>query len=162
MTAFYKHPLEILMDSLISSVVIYLLVGLGPAAGAAAMVLSGIGELFYHWNVKTPHWLGFIFQRPESHLVHHQEALHDYNYSDLPLWDMVFGTFRNPREWDKRCGLGEKNELRLREMLFGIDVWRCAPQNIEWRKSARKVADTRWLALQVRLARLTLNANNQL
>ena len=142
MTAFYKHPLEILLDSLISSVIIYLLVGLGPAAGAGAMVLSGIGELFYHWNVKTPHWLGFIFQRPESHLVHHQEALHDYNYSDLPLWDILFGTFRNPREWDERCGLGEENEHRLIEMLFGIDVWRCAPRSIECRELTRNFRTT--------------------
>src|ERR1700687_2546792 len=124
LTAFYKHPLEILIDSLLSSLIIYLLIGLGPVTGAGAVLLSGIGELCYHWNVKTPYWLGFIFQRPESHLVHHQEALHDYNYSDLPLWDIVFGTFRNPREWNERCGLGEKNEHRLGEMLIGIDVWR--------------------------------------
>jgi sterol desaturase/sphingolipid hydroxylase (fatty acid hydroxylase superfamily) len=134
LTAFYKNPLEILIDSLLSSVVIYLLIGLSPAAGAGAVLLSGIGELCYHWNVKTPYWLGFIFQRPESHLIHHQEALHDYNYSDLPLWDIVFGTFRNPREWNERCGLGEKNEHRLGEMLIGIDVWRCAPLEVKWRR----------------------------
>jgi sterol desaturase/sphingolipid hydroxylase (fatty acid hydroxylase superfamily) len=124
LTAFYKHPIEILIDSVLSSAVVYLVIGLGPAAGAGAMMLSGIGELFYHWNVGTPHWLGFIFQRPESHLVHHEEGLHDYNYSDLPLWDIMFGTFRNPREWNHRCGLGERNEHRLGEMLLGIDVWR--------------------------------------
>jgi hypothetical protein len=44
---------------------------------------------------------------------------------------IVFGTFRNPREWNERCGLGEKNERRLGEMLIGIDVWRCAPHKVE-------------------------------
>jgi sterol desaturase/sphingolipid hydroxylase (fatty acid hydroxylase superfamily) len=130
LTAFYKNPLEILIDSVLSSVVIYLLIGLSPAAGAGAVLLSAIGELCYHWNVKTPYWIGFIFQRPESHLVHHQEALHDYNYSDLPLWDIMFGTFKNPREWNKRCGLGDRNEHRIAEMLIGIDVWRSAPPNV--------------------------------
>ena len=66
--------------------------------------------------------LGFFFQRPESHLIHHQEKVHDYNYSDLPIWDMLFGTFRNPREWDARCGLGEENESRIVEMFLCIDV----------------------------------------
>jgi sterol desaturase/sphingolipid hydroxylase (fatty acid hydroxylase superfamily) len=81
-----------------------------------------LAELFYHWNVKTPHWLGYIFQRPESHCVHHQEGVHSFNYADLPLWDMLFGTFRNPRTWEARCGFGAENEHRLLEMLFGVDV----------------------------------------
>lgn len=66
-------------------------------------------------------WLGFIVERPESHRIHHQEGVHAYNYADLPLWDMLFGTFRNPRHWDARCGFGS-NELRLAEMLAGVDV----------------------------------------
>jgi len=71
--------------------------------------------------VPTPYWLGFVIQRPESHCVHHQEGLPYYNFGDLPLWDMLFGTFRNPREWNLRCGFAEK-EARLGEMLLGIDV----------------------------------------
>jgi hypothetical protein len=35
--------------------------GLGAATGA--MLISGLAELVYHWNVSTPYWLGFIFQR---------------------------------------------------------------------------------------------------
>ena len=45
----------------------------------------GLAELFYHWNVPTPYWLGYLVQRPESHCVHHEEGLHAYNYGDLPL-----------------------------------------------------------------------------
>jgi sterol desaturase/sphingolipid hydroxylase (fatty acid hydroxylase superfamily) len=47
--------------------------------------------------------------------------VHSYNYSDLPLWDMLFGTFRNPRRWKARCGFGA-DEHRLLAMLCGIDV----------------------------------------
>ncbi|OAI51211.1 hypothetical protein AYO44_17180 [Planctomycetaceae bacterium SCGC AG-212-F19] len=121
-TSFYKHPLEIAANSILSSVVVYFGVGLGPEAAAGAVLLTGLAELIYHWNVPTPYWLGFIFQRPESHCVHHQEGHHSHNYGDLPIWDMLFGTFRNPRQWDARCGFGPEREHQLGRMLAGVDV----------------------------------------
>jgi sterol desaturase/sphingolipid hydroxylase (fatty acid hydroxylase superfamily) len=48
--------------------------------------------------------------------------VHSFNYSDLPLWDMMFGTFRNPRRWEARCGFGAEREPRLAEMLRGVNV----------------------------------------
>jgi sterol desaturase/sphingolipid hydroxylase (fatty acid hydroxylase superfamily) len=122
LTSFYKHPLEILANSLLSSAILYLLVGLSPAAATGAVMLTGLAELVYHWNVRTPHWLGYLIQRPESHCVHHQEGVHTYNFSDLPLWDMLFGTFRNPPSFDARCGFGPEREPRLGEMLVFTDV----------------------------------------
>jgi sterol desaturase/sphingolipid hydroxylase (fatty acid hydroxylase superfamily) len=126
-TAFYKHPFEVIANVLISSTVSYLVVGLDATAAAYAMLLSGLAELFYHWNVPTPHWLGYLLQRPESHCVHHQEGVHSYNYGDLPLWDMLFGTFRNPRRWEGRCGFGSEPEHQLVRMLVGKDVNKPAP-----------------------------------
>jgi sterol desaturase/sphingolipid hydroxylase (fatty acid hydroxylase superfamily) len=123
-TAFYKHPLEIMINSVLSSAILYLLCGLTPEAASLAVLLTGLGELVYHWNVKTPYWLGFIFQRPESHCVHHQQRHHTQNFSDLPLWDMLFGTFNNPRVFDKACGFTADRELQLKEMLLGKDVHR--------------------------------------
>lgn len=120
-TSFYKHPLEIAVNGLLSSAILYLLVGVGPAAAALAVLMTGVAEFFYHWNVRTPYWLGFLVQRPESHCVHHQEGLHSFNFADLPLWDALFGTLRNPREWTDRCGLGEA-EHDLLPMLLGRDV----------------------------------------
>ena len=72
--------------------------------------------------MKTPYWLGYLFQRPESHCVHHQEGVHSYNYADLPLWDMLFGTFRNPKSCEARCGFGPAREHAAAEMLAGVDV----------------------------------------
>ena len=120
-TSFYKHPLEIATNSVLSSAILYGLVGLDSRAATYAVLLTGLGELFYHWNVATPHWVGYIFQRPESHCVHHQEGIHHYNYADLPLWDMLFGTFKNPRSFRGACGIGE-HERRLAEMLAGRDM----------------------------------------
>jgi len=45
------------------------------------------------------------------------------------MWDMLFGTFRNPKKWDARCGFGPAAEFRLGEMLRGVDVNTNAPAN---------------------------------
>ena len=89
---------------------------------AAVVTLTGLAELVYHWKVRTPAWLGYLFQRPESHCVHHQEGLHRYNYSDLPLWDMLFGTFRNPREFHGECGFVAGADRRMSAMFAFDDV----------------------------------------
>lgn len=61
------------------------LAGRTREAAAYAIQLSGVAELFYHGDVSTPHWLGYLVQRPESRCVHHQPRLHAGNYGDLPL-----------------------------------------------------------------------------
>ncbi len=121
-TSFYKHPFELFANGVLSSFIVYWLVGLDMRTATLAVTLTGIAELFYHWNVRTPYWLGFVIQRPEAHLVHHEQGLHAYNYGDLPLWDMMFGTFRNPRAWDAKCGFADDRELRVGELLAGRDV----------------------------------------
>lgn len=121
-TSFYKHPFELVANGILSSLIVYWLVGLDVRAATLAVTLTGIAELFYHWNVRTPHWLGYVIQRPEAHLVHHEQGLHSFNYGDLPLWDMLFGTYRNPREWDAKCGFADDRELRLGDLLLGRDV----------------------------------------
>jgi sterol desaturase/sphingolipid hydroxylase (fatty acid hydroxylase superfamily) len=118
-TSFYKHPVEVLVNGVLSSLIVYALLGLQPTAAALAVTLTGLAELVYHWNVKTPYWLGFVFQRPESHCVHHQRGRHTGNFSDLPLWDMLFGTFDNPRVAPERCGFGAEVEQRLPDLLLG-------------------------------------------
>ena len=121
-TSFYKHPIEIVVNSILSSAILYTLCGLNPQAAVLAVLLTGLAELFYHWNVKTPYWVGFIFQRPESHCVHHKLGWHTQNYSDLPIWDMMFGTFHNPKNFDASCGFADDREVRLGDMLIGRDV----------------------------------------
>jgi sterol desaturase/sphingolipid hydroxylase (fatty acid hydroxylase superfamily) len=121
-TSFYKHPIELVANGILSSLIAYGLVGLDVKTATLAVTLTGIAELFYHWNVRTPYWIGYFIQRPEAHLVHHEQGLHAYNYGDLPLWDMLFGTYRNPKAWDAKCGFAEDRELRVGELLLGRDV----------------------------------------
>jgi len=66
-TSFYKHPIEMTVNSLIGSVLVYGVLGLNPAGGAIYTLFTALGEFFYHTNVRTPRWIGFIFQRPEMH-----------------------------------------------------------------------------------------------
>ena len=117
-TSFYKHPLEIVVNSLLMGTISYILLGLNIEAVAWTVVYSSLGEYFYHMNIKTPHWVGYFFQRPEMHKIHHKEGVHYNNFSDLPLWDMLFGTYENPkgREEDA-CGFSESKERRFIKIL---------------------------------------------
>ncbi len=118
-TSFYKHPLEILINGLLSSFLLYVVLGLSPATASMVVTITGIAELLYHSNLRTPRWIGFLFQRPESHRRHHEIDHHRGNYSDLPIWDMLFGTFDNPREFPRECGFGDGRERQLPRMLLG-------------------------------------------
>ena len=116
-TSFYKHPLEIIANGFLTSLLLYVLLGLDPTTVTIVVAMTAIAELFYHWNINTPYWLGFFIQRPESHCVHHRRHRHTANFSDLPLWDMIFGTFHNPKIVDFSCGFAEDRELKLKSML---------------------------------------------
>jgi sterol desaturase/sphingolipid hydroxylase (fatty acid hydroxylase superfamily) len=119
LTSFYKHPVKILVNAVLSSAILYALLGLDAASAGFALLIAGAAELFYHWNVKTPHWLGYVIQRPESHCIHHLRGWHRGNYSDLPLWDMLFGTFENPRGQPTPCGFGPVAERQLVALPVG-------------------------------------------
>jgi len=122
LTAFYKHPVEIVLESIASSALLYLVLGISPPAVFVISTASGVANLFYHWNISTPRWLGYVIQRPESHCVHHEREVHAYNYCELPLIDMVFGTFRNPARFDRSCGFAPGREQQFAELLLGRDV----------------------------------------
>lgn len=121
-TSFYKHPLEITVNSLLTGAICYVLLGAGVEGAAFNMLYSALGEFFYHMNIRTPRWVGYFFQRPEMHRIHHQAGVHYNNFADLPIWDMLFGTYRNPRESNDDCGFIEERERRLWGMLAFQDV----------------------------------------
>ncbi|WP_211829389.1 sterol desaturase family protein [Kistimonas asteriae] len=122
LTSFYKHPGEMLVNSILGSLLVYSLLGLSLEAGAIYTFCTAVGEFFYHTNIKTPRWIGFIFQRPEMHRVHHQAGRHKNNYGDIVWWDMLFGTYENPREWTQTCGFTPEREEQLADMLRFKDV----------------------------------------
>jgi sterol desaturase/sphingolipid hydroxylase (fatty acid hydroxylase superfamily) len=121
--AYYLHPLDAALFATIGSLVFFPLLGLSPEAGVIAALFLTFNAMFQHANIRTPHWLGYVIQRPESHNIHHARGVHRYNYSDLPVWDMLFGTFRNPLTLeDTQCGFYPGASGRIIEMLVGRDV----------------------------------------
>jgi sterol desaturase/sphingolipid hydroxylase (fatty acid hydroxylase superfamily) len=123
-TSFYKHPVEMIINSIIGSLLVYTLLGLSVEAGSIYTLFTAVGEFFYHTNVRSPRWVGYLFQRPEMHRIHHEYGRHRNNYGDLVWWDLLFGTYENPTEFRSRCGFDDDKEQRLGEMLAFRDVHR--------------------------------------
>ncbi len=120
--ASYVHPIDTILFTTWAVLAFFPVLGLTPEAGAIASAFLAFNAAFQHTNIRTPRWLGYIVQRPESHGVHHERGVHAYNYSDLPLWDMAFGTFRNPATWEGEAGFYNGASSRIGEMLIGRDV----------------------------------------
>jgi sterol desaturase/sphingolipid hydroxylase (fatty acid hydroxylase superfamily) len=120
--AFYFHPTDMAGWTLVGSIAGVLLCGLTPAATTVFLVGGMLMGVFQHCNVRTPRWLGYLVQRPESHTVHHGMGLHYCNFSDLPVFDMLFGTFRNPAEYEMATGFYPGASGRILDMLRFKDV----------------------------------------
>lgn len=121
-TSFYKNPLEILLNGVLTSAILYILLGLSAPAVGLCVLITALAELVYHMNIKTPRIMGLFFQRPEMHRIHHQRGLHHYNYSDLPIWDMLFGTYSNPALVENETGFPDGNENRVLDLLKGQEL----------------------------------------
>jgi len=124
MTAFYKHPVEILADSALAALVLYPLLGCSLEGALWFNFFAAAGELFYHSNIRTPHWVRYFIQTPELHSIHHQLDVHYFNFADLPLWDRLFGTYRDAERFAAECGFPRHNERHLGRMLLFKDVYK--------------------------------------
>lgn len=126
--AYYLSPLDTFMFTTISSVVFFPLLGLTAGAGVIGAAFLTFNAVFQHANIRTPRWLGYIIQRPESHSLHHGRGVHANNYADLPLIDMIFGTFCNPEKHREEVGFHAGASAKLGSMLIGRDVSVQEPQ----------------------------------
>jgi sterol desaturase/sphingolipid hydroxylase (fatty acid hydroxylase superfamily) len=120
--AFYFSPWDMIGFTLLGTVCFSLLLGVTPQSITAILLITNFLSMFQHANIKTPVWLGYIVQRPESHAVHHAKGVHAYNYSDLPLFDILFGTFRNPEKYIPETGFYKGASKRMKEMLLCKEV----------------------------------------
>lgn len=120
--AAYFHPFEILEGTVVGVLLFSFVLGLAPEAAFLAASWQAFNGVFQHGNIKTPTWLGYFIQRPEAHAVHHERGVHDFNYANLPLWDIVFGTFRNPDAWEGTAGFYSGASKQTVQMLIGRDI----------------------------------------
>ncbi|HZL99182.1 MAG TPA: sterol desaturase family protein [Planctomycetota bacterium] len=118
----YLSPLDTLAFTTLGSLVFFPLLGLRPEAGVIGAAFLAFNAAFQHANLRTPRWLGYLIQRPESHSLHHGRNVHAYNYADLPLVDMLFGTFANPVRYRAEVGFAPGASSRIGAMLIGRDI----------------------------------------
>ena len=119
----FTHPLEVAIGGAFGALAT-LALGVSPDAAALAGFFGVFNAIFQHTNIRTPRWLGYVIQRPESHSVHHARDVHAYNYANLPLIDLMFGTFRNPADFAPTQGFWEGASAKLAPMFAGRDVTR--------------------------------------
>lgn len=120
--AFYFNPLDMIGFTFLGTVCFSFIMGLPAQAVTVVLLVTNFFSIFQHANIKTPVWLGYIIQRPESHAVHHAKDVHAYNYSDLPLFDIMFGTFRNPEKYVAETGFYNGASSKVKEMLLFKDI----------------------------------------
>ena len=53
---------------------------------------------------------------------------HAYNYSDLPVFDIIFGTFKNPAGYEEDTGFYQGASARIIDMLLFRDVTKPAKE----------------------------------
>ncbi len=120
--AFYAHPLEVAIKVSLGTVVGTFLLGLSPTAAAVVGLTTATLSMFQHLNIRTPRSLGYFLQRPESHALHHERGIYARNFGDLPLWDILFGTFANPSQFHGAVGFELASSQRISDMLLMRDV----------------------------------------
>jgi sterol desaturase/sphingolipid hydroxylase (fatty acid hydroxylase superfamily) len=122
--AFWFSPADMIGFTALSSLCLGVLVVVPAESAAWVLYATTLLAVFQHANIRTPAWLGYVVQRPESHSVHHQRGVHAFNYSDLPVFDLLFGTFRNPAAFAPEQGFWHGASDQVLPMLALRDVSR--------------------------------------
>lgn len=120
--AFFFSPMDMIGFTFLTSLAMILIGGFTTQATIYAIYGATFLAVIQHTNIKTPQWMGYIFQRPESHSLHHAKGVHAFNYSDLPLFDILFGTFKNPKEFSAETGFYFGASSKIGEMIVFKDI----------------------------------------
>jgi len=88
-------------------------------AGGIGGAETGAGPTHWYDHLRSTGAQPWLIVDPA---VTHGLGVHAHNYSDFPLWDIVFGSFRNPASYDGRCGFESPADRRLGAMLAWQDV----------------------------------------
>lgn len=123
LTAYYIHPMDMIANLILSNTIVFLLLGLNLEAAAWYLLITGSAGFLIHANIRLPRQVGYVFQTPEMHRLHHKSEHHAHNYSDIVWWDMLFGTYCNPRHDITQCGFDEFHERKIIPMLLGKNIF---------------------------------------
>lgn len=120
--AFFFSPMDMIGFTFLTSLALVVVGGFTVQATIYAIYGATFLSVIQHANIKTPQWMGYIFQRPESHSIHHAKGVHAFNYSDLPLFDIILGTFNNPKDFANETGFYKGASSRICDMLLFKDI----------------------------------------
>ena len=120
--AFWFSPLDMIGWTALFSLCLTVVVGLAPEATTVVLLATTFLSTFQHANLRTPRWLGYVIQRPESHSRHHERGIHAGNYADVPVFDLLFRTFHNPRDFAPQAGFADGASSRVVDLLLARDV----------------------------------------
>ncbi|MCD9018852.1 sterol desaturase family protein [Fulvivirgaceae bacterium QH1ED-6-2] len=120
--AFLFSPMDMIGYTVLGSLLLVLVAGFSPQASTIILLANTFFAMFQHANIHTPVWLGYLIQRPEAHAVHHAKGIHGYNYSDISIYDILFGTWKNPAGFEHENGFYPGASSRLSDMLLFRDV----------------------------------------
>ncbi|MFZ9596452.1 MAG: sterol desaturase family protein [Bdellovibrionia bacterium] len=120
--AFFFSPMDMIGFTFLTSLAWVVLGGFTVQATIYALYGATFLAVIQHANIRTPLWMGYLFQRPESHSLHHARGIHAHNYSDLPVFDILFRTFQNPREFSEKTGFYDGASSRIGDMILFRDI----------------------------------------
>lgn len=113
LTTLRVHPLEHVLYNMFSAALAIVL-GFSPEMTSLYILVNAVQTAWQHSNLPAPWpWVEqWVLAGPRYHRIHHarDEALHDSNFSDYPLIDRAFGTYRWTNEWPD-IGLPAENGL---------------------------------------------------
>jgi sterol desaturase/sphingolipid hydroxylase (fatty acid hydroxylase superfamily) len=108
--------------TLLGSLTLVWVVGITREAAVLTNLVVTFFAIFTHANIRTPQRLGYFVSRPEMQAMHHERGCQAHNYSDVPLIDMLFGTYSNPQTFEGEGGHYVGASSRVLDMLLGRDV----------------------------------------
>lgn len=121
-SAFIFSPMDMIGFTALGSLFLVLVAGFTPQAATIIILVNTFLSMFQHSNIHTPAWLGYIVQRPEAHVLHHAKGIHAYNYGDITIYDILFGTWKNPKTFEYENGFYMGASSKIADMLLFKDV----------------------------------------
>jgi len=119
---FYFSPMDMIGFTALGSLCLVVIAGFTAEASTLIILFTTFLAVFQHSNIKTHRWIGYIIQRPEAHSIHHAKDIHAFNYSDIPVFDIIFGTFKNPKEYSHESGFYYGASSKVIDMLMFKDI----------------------------------------
>lgn len=121
-SAFMFSPMDMIGYMALGSLLLVLVAGFTPQAATVTLLANTFFSMFQHSNIRTPMWIGYFIQRPEAHALHHAKGIHAYNYGDVTIYDILFGTWKNPKSFEHENGFYTGASSKITDILLFKDI----------------------------------------